>query len=38
MAALSIIMKPAGKILSATFSVGHIFGWRPPFAATTMIW
>jgi hypothetical protein len=38
MTALSIIKKPAGKILSAAFSVWHIFGWRPPFAATTLIW
>jgi hypothetical protein len=38
MVTLPIIMKPAGKILSAAFSVGHIFGWRPTFAATTMIW
>jgi hypothetical protein len=38
MAALSTIMKPVGKILSAAFSIGHNFGWRPPFAATTPIW
>jgi hypothetical protein len=38
MAALSIIMKPAGKILLAAFSVGHIFGWQRPFIVTTMIW
>jgi hypothetical protein len=38
MAALSIIMKPADKTLSAAFSVGHIFGWQRPFIATTMIW
>jgi len=38
MAALSTIIKPAGKILLAGFSVGHVFGWRPPFASTTMIW
>jgi len=38
MAALSIIMKPAGKILSAVFSVGHIFGRRRPFTAATMTW
>jgi hypothetical protein len=38
MAALSIIRKPAGKILSAVFSVGHIFGWQRPFIATTLIW
>jgi hypothetical protein len=38
MVTLSIIMKPASKILLASFSVGHIFGWQRPFAATIMIW
>jgi hypothetical protein len=38
MAARSIIMKPAGKILSAAFSVKYVFGWQRPFTATTMIW
>jgi hypothetical protein len=38
MVTLPIIMKPAGKILSAAFSVWHILGWRRPFTATTMIW
>jgi hypothetical protein len=38
MITLSIIMKPVGKILSAAFSVGHIFGWQRPFTATAMIW
>jgi hypothetical protein len=38
MVTLTIIMKLAGKILSAAFSVGPAFGWQRPFAATTMIW
>jgi len=38
MAARSIIMKPAGKIVLAGFSAVPVFGWRLPFTATTMIW
>ena len=38
MVTLSFIMKPAGKILSAGFSVELVFGWQRPFAAKIMIW